>query len=266
MPRIALVQMQCEKAAVAQNLQQIAHHLAQAAARDVDILGLPEMCLTGYADPTRYPQAILRLDGPEVDQLLAASKPYATTALVGLIEENPGARPYITHLVIRRGALLGAYRKVTIKDEETDWFSPGLTIPVFQAPTSTGDLTFGIAICADIDNESVFAACRRQGAEIVFELAAPGLYGEQATRDWQSGYRWWETSAATSWAATPVPMPSGSPPPPRPAAPSTRTSPAVAIFLPPTVRRLCHRGLVARRRLPRSGSGARPGSATVATL
>ena len=66
MTRIALAQMNCEKAAVAQNLQQIADLLAEAAARGVDILALPEMCLTGYADPTRYPQAVLRLDGPEL--------------------------------------------------------------------------------------------------------------------------------------------------------------------------------------------------------
>jgi len=26
----------------------------------------------------------------------------------------------------------------------------------------------------------------------VFELAAPGLFGDQATRNWQSGYAWWE--------------------------------------------------------------------------
>jgi hypothetical protein len=47
-------------------------------------------------------------------------------------------------------------------------------------------------ICADIGNEQIFAECARQGAQIVFELAAPGLYGEQATRNWQSGFAWWE--------------------------------------------------------------------------
>jgi hypothetical protein len=26
---------------------------------------------------------------------------------------------------------------------------------------------------------------------VVFEIAAPGLYGQQATRDWRSGYEWW---------------------------------------------------------------------------
>jgi predicted amidohydrolase len=84
--------------------------------------------------------------------------------------------------------LQGYYRKTTIKDEEAEWFSEGKGVPVFQH----AGLTFGIAICADIGNEAVFAACGQQGAQIVFELAAPGLYGEQETRNWQSGYEWWE--------------------------------------------------------------------------
>ena len=197
MTRIALAQMNCEKAAIAQNLQQIAALLAQAEARGVDILALPEMCLTGYADPTRYPEAMLRLDGPEIDHLLAVSRPSAITVLVGLIEHNPDAKPFITHVVVRQGKLRGVYRKVTIKDEEVAWFSPGEEIPVFRAPTAGGELTFGIAICADIGNEAVFSACRRRGAQIVFELAAPGLYGDQATRDWESGYQWWEEECRT---------------------------------------------------------------------
>jgi predicted amidohydrolase len=53
------------------------------------------------------------------------------------------------------------------------------------------DLTWGIAVCADVHNCEVFAACARPGAQVVFEVAAPGLYGEQATRDWRSGYEWW---------------------------------------------------------------------------
>ena len=55
-------------------------------------------------------------------------------------------------------------------------------------------LTFGMAVCADISVENLFAECARQGAGIVFELAAPGLYGEQATRDWKAGYEMWEKS------------------------------------------------------------------------
>jgi predicted amidohydrolase len=188
MLRLALIQMRCEKGALRQNLDTIAHHLAEAVARAADVLVLPEMSLTGYADPARYPHAVLRLDGPEVAALLRLTQQHDITVLAGLIEHNPAGKPFITHVVARRGQLLGVYRKITIKDEETAWFAPGTDAPVFPL----GEHTFGLAICADIDNPAVFAECRRQGAEIVFEVAAPGLYGEQEGRNWESGYRWWE--------------------------------------------------------------------------
>ncbi len=188
MIRIGLVQMRCEKAAMAENLDSLSLYLGEATARGIDIVGFPEMSLTGYADPTRYPQARLRLDGPEIELWLERTRGFAGTVLAGLIEDNGTEKPFITQAAARQGKLLGHYRKVTIKGEEGDWFTAGAGVPVFQHD----DVTFGIAICADIGNEAVFAECGRQGAKIVFELAAPGLYGEQATRNWQAGYEWWE--------------------------------------------------------------------------
>jgi predicted amidohydrolase len=188
MTRIGLIQMVCEKAACKQNLETIAHYLDEATARDLDFVGFPEMNLTGYADPTKYPEAVIGLDGPEVRQFLKLTERCPATVLAGFIEANPQGKPFITQIVARRGAVQGIYRKVTIEDEEVAWFTPGHDVPVFRA----AGVTFGIAICADIGNEAVYAACARQGAQIVFELAAPGLYGEQATRNWDSGYAWWE--------------------------------------------------------------------------
>lgn len=193
MVRIGLVQMRCEKAAIRDNLAVIAGWLDEAKARRLDIIGFPEMSITGYADPTRYPQAVITLDGPEIHQFLKLTRGHPSTVLAGLIEANTGqlngipGLPFITQIAARDGVLLGVYRKLTIQDEEAAWFSPGDSVPVFHH----GLLTFGIAICADIDNESVFAMCARRGAQIVFELAAPGLYGEQSARNWQSGFDWW---------------------------------------------------------------------------
>jgi predicted amidohydrolase len=184
---IGLIQMRCEKGAIAENLDRIARYYAEAVELGVDIIGFPEMSLTGYADPTRYPGAILRLGGPEVSQVLEMTRDQPTTLLAGLIEANPQGKPYITQIAAHDGELLGFYRKRTVIEEEAEWFTPGDVVPIF----AHGDLTFGIAVCADIGNQEVFAACARQGAQIVFELAAPGLYGEQATRDWRSGFEWW---------------------------------------------------------------------------
>ncbi len=189
MLRIGLVQMRCEKAAFEMNMRHTLAYLEQAEAFGIDLVGFPEMNLTGYADPTRYPQAILALDGPEIGRFLQLTERFPAMVLAGLIEQNPAGKPFITQILVQQGKLLGVYRKITIQDEEVEWFSPG---PGDVLVSECRGRTFGLAICADISNEAVFAACRRQGAGLVLELAAPGLYGEQANRNWQSGYAWWE--------------------------------------------------------------------------
>lgn len=188
MIRVGLIQMRCEKAAIAENLEKISGYLAEAAARQVDIVGFPEMCLTGYADPTRYPEVMLNLNGPEIAQFLQVTGKFPVTVLAGFIEANPDGKPFITHIAARQGKLMGYYRKITIREEEVEWFSAGQTAPVFHQDA----LPFGVAICADLKNRQVFSQISGQGAKLIFELAAPGLYGAQETRDWQAGYAWWE--------------------------------------------------------------------------
>lgn len=187
MVRIGLVQMLCEKAVIAKNLKSIRRYLNDAVARGADIMCFPEMSITGYADPTKYPEAIIRLDGPEIDQLRGMTRGKSTVVLAGLIEVNPKGKPFITQVVVRDGQVLGSYRKKRIVDDEADWFSRGQVIPTFLH----GALRFGVAVCADIGSSEVFAECARQGARLVFEAAAPGLYGDQATRDWHAGFEWW---------------------------------------------------------------------------
>jgi predicted amidohydrolase len=181
--------MRCDKAAIELNMRRIVDYLKEADTYAVDLVGFPEMSLTGYADPTQYPEAVLALDGPEIGRFLELTGHCSAKVLVGLIEKNPAGKPFITQILTQRGELLGYYRKITIQAEEVEWFSPGPgSVLVFES----GGSTLGLAICADIHTEAVFAECQRQGAELVMELAAPGLYGEQASRNWQSGYAWWE--------------------------------------------------------------------------
>ena len=184
--------MRCEKGAIAENLAAIQRHIQEGISRGTDILCFPEMSITGYLDPLRWPDAILRLESQEIARFVAMTANAPITALAGLVEANPNGKPFITQVVARSGQLLGYYRKKTIIDEEAEWFAPGTVergaaIPVFAHPRGT----FGVAICADIEDPTIFAESARQGAGIIFEAAAPGLYGDQATRNWQSGYAWW---------------------------------------------------------------------------
>jgi predicted amidohydrolase len=184
---IGLVQMRCEKGAIDDNLAKIHAHLQTGVSRSLDIMCFPEMSITGYIDPVNRPEAVLRLDGPEVGRFVAMTGDLPVTAIAGLVEENPQGKPFISQIVASSGRLLGVYRKKTIPPDEDPWFTAGSALPLFQHPK----VVFGVTICADIDTPSIFAELAGLGAQIVFEAAAPGLYGSQATRDWPAGYQWW---------------------------------------------------------------------------
>jgi predicted amidohydrolase len=188
----ALVQMRCEKGDIAGNLERVEAEMSAADGRGVEIIAFPEMSITGYIDPTRWPDAVLDLDSAPVREFVAMTEGRALTAIAGIVERNPDGKPFITQIVASDGRLIGRYRKITIVDEEAEWFSPGDAVPVFEHR----GVPFGISICADIDNHAVFEACVTQGARFVLELAAPGLYGEQETRDWQEGFDWWRRECA----------------------------------------------------------------------
>lgn len=190
--RIALVQMRCEKGDTPGNLARIGNEIRTAVERGAEIAVFPEMSITGYIDPARFPEAVLDLESAPVREFVATTNGRTVTAVAGIVERNPDGKPFITQIVASSGRLAGVYRKNTVVDEEADWFSPGEGVPVFEHR----GVAFGISICADIDNAAVFAACAEQGARFVLECAAPGLYGEQATRNWQTGFDWWREKCA----------------------------------------------------------------------
>jgi len=188
MIKIGLVQMRCEKGAITENLAGISAYITEAEELGIDILGFPEASLTGYTDPNKYPESVILSSGEEIKAVAKLTEGLNLTVLVGFIEQNPNGLPFVAQAVIKAGEVTGRYRKRTNIDEDADWFSVGKVIPLYKH----GELDYGISICSDITDEEIFSESARRGAKIVFELAAPGLYGEQATRDWRGGYEWWE--------------------------------------------------------------------------
>src|SRR5579863_9160546 len=96
---VALVQMRSEKGALAQNLDATVAALQRAAAAGAAVVAFPEASLSGYVDPTRYPHAVLRLDGPEVAAFVALTRGSLVAAIAGLLEARPdGELPYLTQI------------------------------------------------------------------------------------------------------------------------------------------------------------------------
>lgn len=211
---LALVQMRCEKGAIDTNLAAIAAYLHAARERGAEIVCFPEGSITGYVTATSDPDALVAADGPEVVRFVTLTHEMHLTALAGIVERNPGGLPYNTQIVAHDGHMLAVYRKVTIPDEDAQFYAPGTATPTVwnhplrhvlpsSSPLPSRErgrgwgLPCGTAICADIANPAVFARNASQGARLIFEAAAPGLYGEQATRDWRSGYEWWRDECYT---------------------------------------------------------------------
>lgn len=63
---------------------ELSRYFAEAVARGIGIIGFPEMSITDYVDPTRCPEAILHLDGPEVTQVLKLRAQTATQIVAEL--------------------------------------------------------------------------------------------------------------------------------------------------------------------------------------
>jgi predicted amidohydrolase len=145
----------------------------------------------------KQPDAVLTIDSPAVREFVACTAGNEIAAVAGIVESNGGDKPYITQIVARGGELIGYYRKRHVVDDELDWFTPGpATAPVWDH----AGVRFGLAVCADIDAPWVYQDVAQAGAQLVLECAAPGLYGEQATRNWETSYAWWRGECHTKLA------------------------------------------------------------------
>jgi hypothetical protein len=232
-----MVQMNCPKGHIADNLAEIDRGIGDAVAQGADIIVFPEMSLTGYIDPQAQPEAILTTDSDPVSRFCAMTEGTSVAALAGIVERNQDGKPFITQVVAADGELLGIYRKVNVADDELPRFDAATDTPLF---THRG-IRFGVALCADVGHAGLFAAYAEQGAELVLVGAAPGLFGPQETGTGRRASTGGRRSAAAISARPPQREPCTSPSRPRRAAPPTRTSlaadtssrPPVNVLRPP---------------------------------
>lgn len=190
---LGLVQMRCQKDAMEYNIISMYKYLEECRKKSVEIVCFPEMNITGYINPRKYPNAVISTYHSSIQRVADMSFIYQTVIIGGFAEKNYGGKPYSTQFVAKEGRIVGRYRKRNINGAESERFSPGTEAPVF----SYSGINFGLAVSADIDDERIFKEYADAGAKIVFICAAPGLHGAQDTRDWKSGYEWWGNECRT---------------------------------------------------------------------
>jgi len=186
--------MFCPKGEIRKNLDVTKKYIQES--ENVDFICFPEMNITGYINETDYPDSLLSLNSPEVEEFVKMTEKSDITAIAGIAEKNPDGKPFITQIISYKGELFGYYRKTNISEDEKGLYTGGSEISVFNHPK----INFGVSICADIEKKEIFKKYADQKSDIVFESAAPGLYGSQETRNWQRGYNWWKKECQTKLA------------------------------------------------------------------
>jgi predicted amidohydrolase len=156
MTRVAAAQTPEFREDVAAALAYAAEQVAEAEARGAALICFPEGFLQGYlTEPEAARRHALDLASPAFAAVLDRFRKFEAVVVMGLIERE-GERLFNTAAVLRRGALLGRYRKAHLLAGERV-FEAGRDSPVFQA----GRLSFGINICYDTN----FPRASRQAAE-----------------------------------------------------------------------------------------------------
>lgn len=185
--KIALVEMSSGKGTVKDNLKKTLLYIQQAKEKQSNIIVFPEMSLTGYFTDEKFKNNCLALDSPEVNKIVSASKNITIIFGIAEIKDN---RRFITQIIAQDGKIMGIYRKQNIKEAETILFSPGKETPTF----SSGNIRYGVTICADIDLPRLYKEYANKGCNIVFECASPDIYGERENRNWEKSYLWWKNN------------------------------------------------------------------------
>lgn len=175
----------------AQNLEKIAHYMAQAAERGARLVVFPEAAVQGFIydvnphfdpDESQYHWHNAEpIPGPATDQIVEWCAAHELIAVVGLMERVDHPAVPVLHnsaVILDPQGLLGVYRKVHKPTEEEIVYRAGSDWPVFETPVGR----LGALICYDQCFPEAARELTLRGAQI---LAIPNAWARlnQASQD-----------------------------------------------------------------------------------
>ena len=140
----------------------IIEYAKQAQNRGAKLVCFPECFLQGYVVDHRTRERAVDLSSDIFVSILAQLAHVDPVLVIGIIELR-GDDLFNSAIVVKKGELLGTYRKTNLIGQEKDTFEPGLEFPIFQVE----DMKFGINICYDLNFSACAAAVADQGAELL---------------------------------------------------------------------------------------------------
>jgi predicted amidohydrolase len=173
--RVAAVQFQHAAGDKKKNLATIRRFVAQAAAREVQLIAFPECCISGYWHLRNLSRDELEdlaeplFDGASSHTLMELSREHGMTIGAGLVEKDERGRLYNSYLVAMPNGRFARHRKLHVFVSEH--ITAGDEYTVFDTPHGC---RVGVLICYDnniIENARITAL---MGAEV---LLAPHQTG-----------------------------------------------------------------------------------------
>ncbi len=131
------------------NLNLVEHYVVQAAGQKADLILLPEMFLTGYADPDTMISLTEPLSGKSITKICKLASDHKIAIAGSFFEKNTvDGKNYNTCIFAGcDGKILNIYRKTHLFDAEMRYITPGNTLTtVFYK-----NICFGLLVCFDLE-------------------------------------------------------------------------------------------------------------------
>ncbi len=188
--RISIAQVNPRLGDLQANLAIYEERIGQAAADKAQLLLFPELSLTGYMLRDTVPAVALKLDAPEIKQLMALSRQVAFVA--GLVEESADHKFFNSAVYFEDGEIRHVHRKVYLPTygmfDEQRYFARGDRVRAF-------DSKFGrlaLLICEDLWHPSTIYLAALDGALAVLCPSASPLRGIVDQQSQDDNARYWE--------------------------------------------------------------------------
>jgi len=164
--RVACVQMEPKVGEKTNNLTSSLDRIAEAGAKNSDLVVLPELCNSGYVFESRTEAFALAEsipDGPTTQAWAKAAAEHNLYLVAGIAERVEDVL-YNSAILIGPKGHIGTFRKVHLWNAENLFFEPGnVGFPVFKTPIGR----IGMAICYDGWFPETYRLCALAGADIV---------------------------------------------------------------------------------------------------
>lgn len=163
--KVALLQLQVLEKNKAAN---VAHglELLKQAAKDHDLVVMPEVWITGYSLGHLKEEAET-IDGPLLQEICAIAKANSCHIVAGSVPMAKEGKIYNTSVAISNtGEIVNSYDKVHLFGlfNEEKFFAPGQKFNAFLL----GDICCGSTICYDLRFPELYRHLALQGAKIIF--------------------------------------------------------------------------------------------------